>query len=235
MIRICKSLILLAAFTPLASALAAAGSATVQAFDADGDAIVVQIEGLDARHLRLSSPQHPEAYLVMLDGTPYNVIQFGSLPLVMDANEMFSQMGARMPSAPAPADDIRSLVSLTPTGEKETVAGVVGERYRLKYLDSAQQPHEEELVVSRDPLLHDLGLALYHLGNVVSRGAGITPPEGTDRLVRDLDAKGLGLLRMGTRMRVLSLNRTPPAAARFVLPAPPMQAFPPLDPSLDAE
>ena len=228
--RITSSWLLLATCILLGKAHAAAGSAVVQAFDGEGNPITVQIEGLDAQHLRLSSPQHPEAYLVMLNGQPYNVIQFGSLPLVMDANEMFSKMGAeRLPAAPAPADDIRTLVSLTATGQKETVAGVVGERYRLQYLDSAQQAQEEELVVARDPLLHDLSLALYHLGNIVSRGAGITPPAGTDRLVQELHRKGLGLLRMGSRMSVQSLDRRPPAAARFELPAEPMRAFPKLE------
>lgn len=209
------------AFCPLAAA--AGGSAMMQTFDPDGDGVDVAIESLDAQHLRLSSPQHPEAYLVMLGDKTYNVLQFGSLPIVMDAADMLSQMGGQMPSAPSPTDDIRKLVSLEPTGQKETVAGIVGERQRLRYLDSKNQPREEELVTVRDPLLHDLSFGLYRLGTVMGAAAGITTPEGADRLARELSAKGLGLLRMGTRMRVVSVNRAAPAASRFELPAEPMQ------------
>ncbi len=227
--RIAGALLLLAALLPAQRAFAAAGSATVQTFDADGNSVTVRIEGLDGNHLRLSSQQFPEAYLVWRNGRAYSVIQFGSLPLVMDTNEMAAQMGAdRMPAAPAPADDIRTLVSLTPTGCKETVAGIVGEIVLLKYVDGTQTPREEQIVVAKDQLLHDLSLALYELGKVLSGAAGIRPPDGSERLARELSLKGLGLLRMGTRLQLLALDRSAPPASRFELPAEPMQAFPPL-------
>jgi len=211
------------------SAAAAGGSATLQTFDPDGDGVDVSIESLDAQHLRLSSPQHPEAYLVMLGAKTYNVLQFGSMPIVLDAADMLSQMGGQMPAPPSPTDDIRKLVALEPTGQKETVAGIVGERQRLRYLDSNNQPREEELVTVRDPLLHDLSFGLYRLGSAMGAAAGVVTPEGSDRLARELDAKGLGLLRMGTRLRVMTVDRTPPSPARFDLPAEPMRAFPPLE------
>ena len=211
-----------------ALALAAGGSATLQTFDPDGEAVTVSIETLDGQRLRLASPDHPEAYLLMLGSRTYNVMQFGGMPLVMDAADMLTQMGAPMPAAPAPTDDIRKLVSLDPTGESETVAGIVGQRQRLRYLDSQNQMREEEVVTARDPLLHELSMGMYRAGVVMSAAAGVTAPDGSDQLARQLDAKGLGLLRMGTRMRVIAVDRRAPPVARFELPAEPMQRFPPL-------
>ncbi|MDB5967779.1 MAG: secreted protein [Hydrocarboniphaga sp.] len=208
---------------------AAGGTVALQTFDADGNGVDVVIETLDSQHMRLSSPQHQEAYLVMLGAKTYNVLQFGSLPIVMDTADMLSQMGGQMPSAPSPSDDIHKLVALEATGKKETVAGVVGDVQLLRFLDSRNQPRVEELVTVRDPLLHDISFGLYRLGTVMGAAAGITTPEGSDKLARELDAKGLGILRMGNRMRLISVNRATPPANVFDLPAEPMRAFPPLN------
>lgn len=229
-IKPCFRPIFAAIFTLAANAASAAsGSVALQTFDSDGNGVDVIIESLDAQHMRLSSPQHQEAYLVLLDGRTYNVLQFGSMPIVMDAAEMLSQMGGRMPSAPSPSDDIHQLVGLEPTGRKETVAGVIGDVQRLRYLDSRNQAREEELVTARDALLHDMSVGLYKLGTVMGAAAGVRTPAGSDQLARELDAKGLGILRMGLRMRLMSVDRRPPPASRFELPAEPMRAFPPLN------
>ena len=210
------------------AAYAAGGTVALQTFDPDGNGVDVIIEALDPQHMRMSSPQHQEAYLVMLGAKTYNVLQFGSMPIVMDAQEMIAAMGgAQMPSAPSPSDDIHQLVGLEPTGKKETVAGIVGDVQRLRFLDSKQQPREEELVTVRDPLLHDMSVALYKLGTVMGAAAGVRTPAGADKLAKDLDAKGLGILRMGLRMRLMSVERKLPPASRFDLPAQPMTAFPP--------
>jgi len=83
-------------------------------------------------------------------------------------------------------------------------------------------------VTAHDPLLHELSMGMYRAGVVMSAAAGVTAPDGSDQLARQLDAKGLGLLRMGTRMRVIAVDRRAPPVARFELPAEPMQGFPPL-------
>jgi hypothetical protein len=209
------------------AAFAAGGSVALQTFDANGNGVDVIIEALDPQHMRMSSPQHQEAYLVMLGAKTYNVLQFGSLPIVMDAQEMIAQMGGQMPTAPSPSDDIHQLVGLEATGKKETVAGIVGDVQRLRFLDSKGQPREEELVTVRDPLLHDMSVALYKLGTVMGAAAGVRTPSGADKLAKDLDAKGLGILRMGLRMRLMSVDRNMPPTSRFDLPAEPMTAFPP--------
>lgn len=208
---------------------AAGGSVALQTFDPNGNGVDVIIEAMDAQHMRMSSPQHQEAYLVMLGAKTYNVLQFGSLPIVMDAAEMAAQIGGQMPTAPSPSDDIHQLVGIEATGKKETVAGIVGDVQRLRFLDSKGQPREEELVTVRDPLLHDMSVALYKLGTVMGTAAGIRTPAGADKLAKDLDAKGLGILRMGVRMRLMSVDRRIPPASRFDLPAEPMTAFPPLN------
>jgi hypothetical protein len=227
-------ILLAAAFSLVSSAVfAASGTVALQTFDPNGNGVDVIIESMDEQHMRLSSPQHQEAYLVMLGAKTYNVFDFGSMPIVMDAQQMIAQMGGQlsgqMPSAPSPTDDIHKLVGLEPTGRKETVAGIVGDVQKLRFLDSKNQPREEELVTVRDPLLHDISVGLYRLGTVMGAAAGIRTPEGSDKLARELDAKGLGILRMGLRMHLVSVNRAMPSASRFELPAEPMQAFPPLE------
>lgn len=211
-----------------ASALAGSGTATVEADDGEQGRITVRIEFLDAQRLRMSSPQHPEAYLLMLDGTAYNVLQFGSTPLVMDAAEMIARAGSagQLPASPAGTDDIRKLVSLTALGQPETVAGIAGERHRLRYVDGQGRERDEELVLTSDPLIRDLSRAMYRLGTSMAAAAAIAPPEGSARLMQELDAKGLGLLRLGTRMRVAALDRTALPPSRFELPASPLQGLP---------
>ena len=91
------------------------------------------------------------------------------------------------------------------------------------------------MVAVRDPLLHDLSLALYQLGRRMSAIAGVATPEGADRFAQQLDAQGLGLLRMGTRLQVLRVDRTMPPATRFELPAQSTESFPPIGPHDDQE
>ena len=214
----------------------AGGTAVLQTNDQEGNEIVVQLEFADPQHLRLSSQAYPQAYLLMLGQNSYNVMQFGNFPLVIDTDDMMAQMGkGQMPPTPSPTDDIRELISLTATGEKETVAGIPGERYKLRYVDGARQQREETVVAARDVLLHDLSLSLYQLGTRMAKSAGIPTPAGSERLARELDGKGLGLLRFGDRLRVIKVDRTAPAAARFELPAPPGEGSLPSFPGFELE
>jgi hypothetical protein len=225
--RITASL-LLAASTVVAAPAMAGGTATIEASNGDDGLVTVRLEFLDAQSLRMSSPGHPEAYMVVNQGTPYNVIQFGSMPIVVDAAEMIASAGKAgdLPTSPAGTDDIRKFIALTATGQPETVAGIVGERYRLRYVDGDKRERDEEVVLSKDVLIRDLSRAMYGLGVKMSGAAGIAPPEGSQRLMQELDAKGLGLLRFGQRMRVSALDRTNPSPARFQLPAEPVSGLP---------
>lgn len=213
----------------VAAPAAAGGRALVQTLDPEGAAVQVDLEFQDPQHLRLSSPDHPEGYLLLQGGRSYNVVTLGQFPLVLDTARLVAQMGGQaMPPTPAATDDIRELLALTALGEKEVVAGISGERYRLRYVDGARQTREEIAVLARDPLLRDMSLALYELGKRLAVSAGLAPPAGSERFARELASRELGLLRFGERLRVVRVDRQTPAAERFELPAPPADNLPTL-------
>lgn len=203
---------------------AAGGTATVEALDGEGQ-VTVRLELLDAERLRLSSPQQSGAYLLMLGDALYNILDLGGSQLVLDALAAIAGAAGQIP-VPSGTDDIRRLIALQDLNQPETIAGIPGRLHRLRYVDGDNRERDEDVVLTSDALIRDLSRAMYRLGTRMGEAAGLAPPEGSARLMAELETRGLGLLRLGTRMRITAVDRAPPPAGRFELPASSIPALP---------
>ncbi len=112
------------------------------------------------------------------------------------------------------SEQSRSVGSLEATGERETVAGMVGEVDRLERTDHGGNTREDEVVLTEAPRAKAPTRALQRMSAASGRAID---PVGEAML-----AEGQGLLRFVDRFRVESIADEVPPASVFELPAEPM-------------
>ncbi len=196
----------------LGCALAHAGTATIMNA---GSSRPTQLEYRGGDLSRMAADA--QSYLLNRDGKLYMVQGAAGQETVIDAGSMLSTFGATTPRGPNPS----KVISLADTGKKETVAGIRGEVWALRYIDSDGKQHDTDLVLSRDPRVRELRDALHGFTLALLRGDddGVAAAE---RMTAELKQRGRGMLRFGSEMRVTELSDTRVADARFALPAKPM-------------
>ena len=129
----------------LAVALCTAGGAwadvtTVQTNN--GDTMTYEYEG---DKLRIDVGQQ-DSYMLLVDGTVYSVTRSDGEYMVVDVSQAMSMFGSALRDAAPGAADSR-VESFEATGRKETIAGIEGEVYLVKYIDhegKAQQGEDAE-------------------------------------------------------------------------------------------
>lgn len=115
-------------------------------------------------------------------------------------------------------DAVARFVSLDDSGREEAVAGLPGRVHLLSYRDAEGQLRREALVLSRDPRVRELTRALQRLAQAAAQDAPQTRAPGACQLADELAARRVGVLRLGSRFRVLRLEEGEPALARFERP-----------------
>ena len=197
----------------------AGGTANLTARDEQGKQLTATVEFVGTSRLRVTSPNQPGAYMIARDGKVYNIAKIQGRTVVMEAKDLMRMAGNMMPSPTAAIEQVNSVVSLTPTSAKETVAGINGTVYKLTYEDGQRRTRTEDLVLAKDARATEFTSAAVHFGKTLAAASGAIIPPGADDLVARIQRDGLGLLRFGNRIEINSLNGTTPAATRFDLPA----------------
>jgi hypothetical protein len=213
----------LAALT--AASGAQAGSATI---DANGHQVTFEY---NASMLRINNSMEASSYVVMRDGTMYTVSLAAGTPMVMDAGSMMKGMG-NMPgmdsmTPPTGATDLDGrVISLTDTGDNETVAGIEGDVYELVLEEGNGNRRTETLVLSTDKRVIEFRDAMLLMVDIA---AAMAPEQGIDNareqgeeLEKRLRNMNAGVLRFGSQMSIAEISGDAIPAARFELPAPPM-------------
>jgi len=197
-----------------------AGTATLSSADGGSatfeyNATMLRIGGADA-----------EGYSVLRDGSLYVVSTAGGAPMVMDAGAMLKSlggMGNQIGADAAPNELAAEFISLDDTGRRETVAGVPGEVYTLRFRDDTGSEQSEEVVLSDDPRAREFRDALFLMLSVVATlGASEAPAPDASIQARLMDIDK-GILRFGDQMRVTAIDGARVEDSRFELPAEPMQ------------
>ncbi len=194
------------------TSVAHAGTATITN---KGSSRPSTLEYRGADKLRMATDA--QGYLLKRDGKLYMVQGAKGQETVIDAGNMLSTFGANAPKGPNPS----KVISLKKTGQTETVAGISGEVWAMRFVDSEGKERETDLVLSGDARVRELrdalhGFTLALLGNDAE---GIAAAE---RMIAELKQRGRGMLRFGSDMQVTQITDTPVASARFDLPAEPM-------------
>lgn len=182
------------------------GTATIASNDSQQD---MQIQWAGDK-MRMDFPSQQHGYMLMRDGKGYMVTQQGGQPLIMDMSMLRDMSDSMGDDTGAMASQAETVDSLEATGETQTVAGLEGEVYRLEWTDRGGQSHEDTLVLSDDPLAHEM---LNAFQNYVEAVMGRADPIGKAVLERDL-----GMLRFGDRFEVADIADTTPDAGTFELP-----------------
>ena len=151
-----------------------AGTATVQA-----EGQTMEVAWQDGETARID-PQGQPAYMLMQDGKLYSVSTVQGRTMVLDVSgmaAMLRQMGGRGAGglgAVAPSAWGAARVSgVEATGRSETVAGIQGEVYEVRWRDSNGRSHTDEAVLNGDPRAVELVAVL--------RGVAASYSDATDK------------------------------------------------------
>ncbi len=170
--------------------------------------------------LRIGGGGRAEGYMVMRDDRVYVVNESDGNTMVMDISQALGMFGAMATSAtPSMTDD--EVLSLKPTGKKETHAGITGEVYLLRYRDGDGQERETELVLTDDKRALEFRDAMLRFAEAMARNLRSRQQPPSSDMQRELTALNKGVLRYGNEMTVVSLDMNAVDPARFELPAPP--------------
>ncbi|MEE4278809.1 MAG: hypothetical protein V2I82_10130, partial [Halieaceae bacterium] len=169
--------------------------------------------------LRMGSDD--DGYAVVRDGSFYVVSMNDGQPIVMDAGSMMKGMGDFSAYA-APTDLTSEFLGLEKTGRSETVAGVKGEVYELRFKDGNGDERTEEIVLSEDARAREFRDALFLMLEVVSSLTESDAYDASRSIQSQLTEMDAGVLRYGEDMRLTSIDSDSVEASRFDLPAEPM-------------
>lgn len=212
------SIALVLASTPAAWA---GGTAVIQGA-ASNESISLEYE---AGKIRLEGGPGMAAagYMLVDEGRAYAVSLEGGQPRVIDMAVMGKMMGvmAGMGGQQLSISDlVGEIIDLRPLNRTETLAGISGQLYSLKYKAGQGQVRSDELVLSSDPRALELTRALLQLERSMAQMVGQTA--ASDAVVEALQlGSAQGILRFGNDMRLVSLSDASPDASRFQLPAEP--------------
>lgn len=194
---------------------AAAGTATI----ASSDGETMTFEYRDDALLRVGVEE--SSYMLVRDNTLYIVSNEGGEPMVIDASSMMKGFSGMVQQA-APSATTAEFVSLEKTGRSETVAGIKGEVYMLTTRQDGEES-TQEVVMSDDERAIEFRDALFIMGHAAMEAFGEYQLRDDNKDVqKQLADMNLGVLRVGQEMTVKEISSDSIAAARFELPAEPM-------------
>jgi hypothetical protein len=159
-----------------------------------------------------------DGYMIIHGENVYAVDEADGEVMVIDVKQTLSMFG-NMAQAAIPDMAAVRVKSLEPTGRTESVAGIVGDVYRLAYTDHEGKSQEADIVLSPDRRAVGFRDAVHRMSSTMS---SMLAQQGThDRLRDELAMKNLGVLRYGDDMRLTSITEGRVDDSRFVLPAEP--------------
>lgn len=158
--------------------------------------------------MRMDFPSAQQGYMLMRDGKSLMVTEQNGQTITMDMaffKNMASEMGGTFNSKQAQTVD-----SLEATGDTETIAGIEGDIYHIQWTDRGGNAHDNEIVLSDDPLAREMLQAFQTYSTSMTDEAD---PIGAALLDR-----GLGMLRFDGRFRIDEISDTAPADDTFAIP-----------------
>lgn len=194
-----------------------AGSAVVESGSGSGsDRQRATLEYRDGL-LRVDAAGQTDGALILREGRAFALAD----GMVIDLSGMGSMLGQMQQGAISNGpDDLARYLGLERTMRKETVAGITGTVHLLRYEDVSGRSHSEELVLSTDARVHELGEALQRMALAFRGMTGNAETSGEADLQQQLGNQGV--LRYGHEFRVVSFGGEPDKA-RFDLPSAPQK------------
>ena len=187
-----------------------------------GDVMTFEYEG---EQLRINTGNSQQSYMLVRDGRLYVVSQSDGQTMVIEMSGALKSLGQSANSATPRSVDSK-VISLRKTGKTETIAGMRGETYELRYVDHEGRERQADMVLSDDPLavgfrdaMHRMAMAM---ANSLGRDTFEKELEAGEQLQGQLQALNMGVLRYDKDMQIRSIKDVRVDPQRFVLPAEPV-------------
>jgi len=198
----------------------ASGIAKFKGID-NGKPYTLSLEYLNRNTSRIDIDDNSDvdSYLLFNNNQGQVVTAYQGNTLVMDLDSM-SQMAQSLGVMSVLGIDSESLqihvISMEPTGKKEKVAGIEGEVYKLTWSRNKIK-QQDELVVSSDRRAWEYTEAWVDAIDAISKSSPSINIQGDELLTR-VSRDKIGVLRLGNRFRLASVQSKPVSPARFVAP-----------------
>lgn len=195
---------------------AQAGSAVIRNGGQSGTS---ELEYRGTELLRMTTDKH--GYMLNRKGTLYFVSGKPGQETVMESSSMMSMFKGNVPSSgPSPV----TLKNLEKTGRRESVAGIKGDIWKMTFINEKGKTEETELVLSSKKSVVELRDAMHGLTIALLKSVGKdSDVKASEKMMDELRSRGLGILRFGDDMEIISLSSESIPKSRFDLPAEPMQ------------
>ncbi len=214
-----RSIVLVSLSATIASAALADGTARFQTADRSMPSLTFSWQ--TPERSRLDTPNET-AHVLAINGKAWGVAKVAGYPVTVNLDQLAALLGqhnalSRLgPDAVVPSQ----ITSLEATGQHETIAGVEGERYRISWVDSEGQARIDEAVLTEDPLVNEMQLAL--LGGMTRAIARGTAVNGHEAAEQELKRRGLAVLRFGDNFRLESISDARQPDGQFAMPSKPI-------------
>lgn len=201
-----------------ALAMTAGGVAKFRSMD-KGESTTLTFEFLNefTSRMNFAVDQKASGYMLFSEGKAFIVSQSEGETIVMDMAEIGKMAASFGANSADYAQDFRShVINMTSTGRNETVAGIKGEVYRLEWSEGDKK-YVDDLVVSRnDKAVVYTRAWLSAIQNMQSAVPG-QQVKGDD-LMATLYNENFGILRLGDRFRLESVEIGKQDPANYVVP-----------------
>lgn len=199
----------------LACLEALAGAADVAG--PDGEMMKIEYRGTDRVRINHGGQA---GYMLVRGNEVYTVSTQDGQTMVMNMRDMMKVLG-QSSQLQVPEEAAGELLSMEATGQYEERAGIRGEIYKVRYLDAEGREQSSELVLSSDKRALEFRDAMLGMSVAMMNILGGDDSAGQE-LGDRLDGMDKGVLRWGDDMWVTAISDRTIDAARFELPAEPM-------------
>jgi hypothetical protein len=199
----------------LAFGVGATHAGTADMSTSDGHKMKFEYLGDDLLRINMQEGN----YMLVQGGEVYMVTDSDGELMVIKLEQAMGMFGSMADSA-TPSAVEGKLVSLKSLGRKETVAGIQGEVYEVRFIDHEGQERTGEVVLSADPRAVELQQAMFNMSKSMAKATN-REVKGQEEIERKLDGMNMGILRYGDDMRVTAISDKTFDKRHFALPAEP--------------
>lgn len=195
---------------------------------ADGVATVIsegqetKIEFVNNKFLRMDSPES-QGYMLMRDKKLYSVSTEGGNLIVIDMVKVINVMKGLSQQGGFWDENIAKIDSFMPTGKTEYVAGIRGDIFELVTSDKSGKKEESTLVLTTNETVIELTRTMFAMTEILFTAASDKPSKALSEMKTLIISGGKGILRKGDEFTVAAIESGRVEAARFELPAEPME------------
>ena len=207
-------LVLFASFNVLA---ATGGQVTMMD---EGERVQLEFLGKDLLRINDNSGQ---GYMIMRDAKLYTVMQEAGQTMVFDLSAMAAMTGGNMEEPSAWGDEVREVLDISSAGRQETVAGIVGEVFTMRYVDSRGRTQSSTMVLTKNETVVAMTQTMLEMTKLLIKASNTKVDKSITEMEQHILGKGYGVLKQGDDFQLTHITDEAPAASRFELPAKPMQ------------